>query len=87
LIYFNREHLSWSLSQLTPDYAVAIVQFIIGLLAISGAVLAVIFALGRTWFTIHINGRNPIRLTTELVELWGYVREGETQEPFAVKLG
>ena len=87
LIYFYREHLIWPLSLSTPDYAVVIVQSVIGLLALSGAVLAIIFVVGRTWFTIHINGRNPMRLTTDLVELWGYIREGGSKDPFAVKPG
>ena len=87
LIYFYREHLIWLLSLSTQDYAVVIVNSIIGLLAVSGAVLAIIFAFGRTWFTIHINGRDPMRLTKDLVELWGYIREGEPQDPFAVKPG
>ena len=46
-----------------------------GLLSLSGAVLSIIFVVGRTWFTLYINGRDPMRLTTDLVELWGYIRE------------
>lgn len=87
IVYLYKDPLTWSLYRLTPDYAALIVQSTIGLLTLLGIILAVIFALGRTMFIIHINGRNPIRLTKDLVELWGYIREGESKELFPVKPG
>ncbi|MBA7643603.1 hypothetical protein ES703_51334 [subsurface metagenome] len=87
IVYFYRDPLTLSLYRLTPDYAALIVQSAIGLLTLLGIILAVIFALGRTWFTIHINGRSPIRLTKDLVELWEYIREEESKDPFPVKPG
>jgi len=58
------------------DYA----MIISGFLTFLGIILAILFAMGRTRFTIHINGRKPIRLNDDLTELWRYIREGESKD-------
>lgn len=78
VISFYSENLTRFLYPLISMYAALVVKSIIGFLFVLGIILAIIFAFGRTWFTIHVNGRNPIRLTKDLVELWGYIREEES---------